>query len=195
MSSIVAHHKEQEDNVTFGFWLYLMTDLLMFAVLFACYIVLSKNTFGGVGIKDITDAPFVLAETMILLASSFTCSLALLFAKAQKKAQVLGFLLATLILGLLFFGMEIYEFSHLFSEGHTPQVSAFFSSYFTLLGTHGLHILIGCIWLVMLIIQIGKKGLTVSLTRKLGLAGLFWHFLDVVWIFIFTIVYLLGIVS
>ena len=178
----------------FGFWLYLMTDLLMFSGLFASFVVLRGNTFGGVSGADIFNLPFVLAETLFLLTSSFTCGIGLLSAHAGNLKRVLFLLGLTFIFGASFLGMELYEFSHLVMDGHSFQKSAFLSSYFGLVGTHGIHITIGLLWIAALIIYIVKKGLTKNSIRKLTLFSLFWHFLDIVWIFIFTIVYLMGVV-
>lgn len=183
---------KHESTVTFGFWIYLMTDLLMFAVLFATYAVLRNSTYGGITIQEIVNLPFVLIETLLLLTSSFTCGLATLAARSGNKTKVGVLLSITLGLGVAFLAMEFSEFSQLLAEGHSYQTSAFLSSYFTLVGTHGLHILIGSLWMLLLIIQLFRKGLTSSLLSKISLVGLFWHFLDVVWIFIFTIVYLMG---
>ncbi len=187
-------HESSSDTVVFGFWVYLMTDLLMFAVLFAAYAVLHNNTFGGISIADMFNGPFVLTETIILLTSSFTCGLALLALQQENKKQVLMATGATFLLGASFLVMELTEFTRLFSEGNTFQKSAFLSSYFTLVGTHGLHITAGLLWLGILIFYIFRRGLTKSAVRKLTLFSLFWHFLDIVWIFIFVIVYLMGAV-
>lgn len=194
-NSSSLHEHDSNEGVTFGFWLYLMTDLLMFAVLFATYAVLRNNTFGGITIREIFDPPLVLTETLILLVSSFTCALAVLSTKFQNKKNTMLLLFITVILGLTFLVMEFTEFSKLITEGHSFQNSAFLSSYFTLIGTHGIHIMIGSFWIVVLLVQTIRKGLTNSLVRKITLASLFWHFLDIVWIFIFTIVYLMGGIS
>lgn len=183
-------NKERKDNVFLGFWIYMMTDLLMFSVLFAVYIVLKDATFGAITISEIYDPPFVLAETLILLTSSFTCGLAILFALKKLKKKTLLFLFLTLLLGFAFLGMEFYEFSHLFSEGYTYEDSAFLSAFFALLGFHGLHILGGSIWICILIFHVFLRGIVDNNIRKLKMLGIFWHFLDIVWIFIFTIVYL-----
>ena len=182
------------DKTYLGFWLYLMTDLLMFAGLFAAFIVLRGNTFGGVSGVDIFNLPFVLSETLFLLTSSFTCGMSILGAYEGNVKKVISLLSVTFALGVGFLGMELYEFSHLFQDGHTFQKSAFLSSYFALVGTHGLHILSGLIWMLVLLIYIVRRGLTKSAVRKLTLFSLFWHFLDIVWIFIFTVVYLMGVV-
>lgn len=170
----------------------MMTDLLMFAVLFATYAVLKDSTNGGITIREIFDYPFVLTETLVLLTSSFACGIALLHANARDKRKTLLYLGATALLGVVFLGMELYEFSHLLSEGHSYAQSAFLSAFFTLLSFHGLHILVGTIWIFILMAHISKNGLMPLNIRKIKLVGIFWHFLDVVWIFIFTIVYLLG---
>ncbi len=181
---------EGSSTVTLGFWIYLMTDLLMFAVLFATFAVLRDSSYGGTTIREIFNPLFILIETLLLLTSSFTCGLAMLAAHAKDKSKTLGLFAGTFLLGLIFLAMEFYEFSHLISEGSTPQRSAFLSSYFTLVGTHGLHILAGLFWMGLLIVYMVRRGVTESAVRKLTLLSLFWHFLDIVWIFIFTIVYL-----
>lgn len=169
-----------------------MTDLLMFAVLFATFIVLRDSTFGAITMKEIFNPPFVLVETMILLTSSLTCGLGVLYLHRKKLNLALTLFSTTVLLGLAFLAMEVYEFRELIVEGNTPQSSAFLSSFFSLVGLHGLHISIGVIWLIIMIYQLLKKGLTHSNVRKSVMASIFWHFLDVVWIFIFTIVYLFG---
>lgn len=185
-------HKEKEDKVLLGFWIYLMTDLTMFAVLFATFAVLRNNTFGGITMRELVNLPFVLIETILLLTSSFTCGLGILAAHAKNKTGTIISFSGTFLLGASFLIMELTEFSKLFHEGNTPQKSAFLSSFFTLVGTHGLHILVGLIWMVLLMVYVLKKGLSESNTRKLTVFSLFWHFLDIVWIFLFTIVYLFG---
>ncbi|MDB5265613.1 MAG: cyoC [Parcubacteria group bacterium] len=189
----IMNDMKKDSTTVFGFWVYLMTDFVLFASLFAVYAVLHANTFGGVGGKDIFNAPFVLIETIILLTSSFTTGLALLAAKAGKKWWVLILLLATAALGAAFVSLEFSEFSTLVLEGHRWTQSGFLSAYFTLVGTHGLHVLIGLLWMVALMIAIIRHGLTQPNMRKLLLFSLFWHFLDIIWIFIFTLVYLFGL--
>ncbi len=180
------------DKVTFGFWIYLMSDVVLFAGLFATYAVLQGATFGGVTIYNIPNLSFVFVETLLLLTSSFTVGLALLAAQHQKKYLTLGLLVATLLLGLTFLGMEVYEFSHLIAEGNGPDKSAFLSAFFTLVGTHGLHIFFGSLWMLVLMAHIALKGLSPATMRKIMCLALFWHFLDIIWIFIFTFVYLIG---
>ena len=182
------------DKVTFGFWVYLMSDCVLFAGLFATYAVLHNSTFGGVSINDFLNFDYVLLETFILLTSSFTVGLALLAAHQNKKTLTLWALVATLLLGLTFLGLELNEFMQLVREGSGPSASAFLSAFFTLLGTHGLHVFFGSVWMVVLMTHIVYKGITDGTMRKLTCLALFWHFLDIIWIFIFTFVYLLGIV-
>ncbi|OGL32963.1 cytochrome o ubiquinol oxidase subunit III [Candidatus Saccharibacteria bacterium RIFCSPHIGHO2_12_FULL_42_8] len=183
----------EDSKTNLGFWIYLMTDCIVFASLFATYAVLQGSTFGGPGGKELFELPFVLTETLILLTSSFLCGLAVLAARKHDKGQTLTFLGITFLLGLAFVGMEINEFIHLIGEGNSWQQSAFLSAFFTLVGTHGLHITIGLIWATFLGLQIYIQGLKNITVKRLFLFSLFWHFLDIVWIFIFTIVYLMGV--
>ena len=186
----VAH--PSDDKTLLGFWIYLMTDCILFGTLFATYIVLHQNTFGGPNGSELFDMPFVLVETLILLTSSFTCGLGMLAVRQKNRTQSLFWLSFTFILGAIFLGMEISEFGHLVSEGNSWQRSGFLSAFFTLVGTHGLHILIGLLWLIIMGVQIVRRGFTDGVARRLSLFSMFWHFLDIVWIFIFTFVYLLG---
>lgn len=181
------------DNITFGFWVYILSDCVLFAGLFATYAVLRGGTFGGPTPGELFSLPFVLVETLLLLTSSFTCGLAVLASHRHKKNWTLGLLALTLILGLSFVGMELSEFSRMVAEGHSWQVSAFLSAFFTLVGTHGLHVTLGALWMLVVMIHIWVRGLGAGTTRKLFLFSLFWHFLDIIWIFIFTFVYLFGV--
>ncbi len=185
-----SHEKAANERVLFGFWVYLMTDLLMFAVLFAVYAVLHKNTQGGPTGRDLFSLHVALAETLILLTSSFTCGIAMIAARQGNKKQVLNWFGVTFILGLAFLFLELKEFSQLIRDGHTISSNAFFSSFFTLVGTHGIHITSGLLWMGITLVYVLKRGLTGNMVRKLTQLSLFWHFLDIVWIFIFTIVYL-----
>lgn len=193
----MSHHLHAGDNdkTLFGFWVYLMTDIVLFSTLFATFIVLRDNTFGGPDGRELFSLPFVLAETMILLTSSFTAGLGLLSARGGKTRHALAWFGATFLLGVVFLGLEISEFRNLYSEGHSWQASAFLSSFFTLVGTHGLHITAGLIWMVSMAIQVMRRGLTVPVIRRLTMLSLFWHFLDIIWIFIFTVVYLMGAIN
>ena len=180
------------EKTTFGFWVYLMTDCVLFAGLFATYVVLRGNTFGGPSGAELFKLPYVLIETMALLTSSFTCGMAMLAAQRRDRTQVLAWLAVTFLLGLTFLGMELSEFRNMVLEGNSWRRSGFLSGYFTLVGTHGLHITFGLIWMAVTGVFTIKKGFTESIRKRLTLLSLFWHFLDVIWIFIFTIVYLFG---
>jgi len=180
------------DKHVFGFWVYLMTDLIIFGVLFAAYAVLQGNTFGGPSGQQLFSLPSALADTLILLTSSFTCGLAMLAAQSKKVNQTIAWLTVTFVLGATFLTLELTEFSRFAAAGNTPQRSAFLSSFFTLVGTHGLHIAVGLLWIIVSIVQLKLRGLTPAITSKITRFTLFWHFLDIVWIFIFTMVYLMG---
>ncbi len=188
----MSHASTIANKNLFGFWVYLMSDCVLFAGLFATYAVLWRSSFGGPEAYDLANLPFVFGETMLLLTSSFTVGLSLVAARAGKKGLALTLLYITLALGLAFLSMEVFEFSRLIGEGSGPARSAFLSSFFALVGTHGLHVLLGSIWMLSLIVYTTKKGITDSGLRKLSMLSMFWHFLDVIWIFIFTIVYLFG---
>lgn len=197
MEKIMDHHATANEAATidrhiFGFWVYLMTDLVIFGVLFAAYAVLQGNTFGGPSGHDLFSLPTALANTLVLLTSSFTCGLATLAAQRGKVNQTIAWLATTFVLGATFLTLELSEFSRFVAMGDSWQRSAFLSSFFTLVGTHGLHITVGLLWIVIAVIQIKARGLTPSVTSKLTRFTLFWHFLDIVWIFIFTMVYLMG---
>lgn len=179
-------------NRVLGFWVYLMSDCILFATLFATYAVLSTNYAGGPTGKEIFNLHDVLTQTFCLLISSFTCGLTILAVHKNKIQPVVCWLIITLLLGLSFNVLELREFSHLINDGHTPQRSAFLSAFFTLVGTHGLHVFCGCIWIMVMIGQVIKKGLILSTKTRLILFSLFWHLLDVIWICIFTLVYLMG---
>ncbi|HQU07971.1 MAG: cytochrome o ubiquinol oxidase subunit III [Parcubacteria group bacterium 21-54-25] len=193
-SNDLTHTHEQSDTAVFGFWIYIMSDTIIFACLFATYAVLHNNTFGGPGARELFNLPFVLTETLILLTSSFTAGLGILAAHRRNKPQVLGWFIASLVLGLSFLALEFHEFSALIHAGHGPSTSAFLSAYFVLVGTHGLHVAIGALWMVLLLVQVARKALTETNVRRLTMLSLFWHFLDVIWILIFTIVYLMAFV-
>lgn len=193
MTEAIAQHHPLTDKVHFGFWLYLMTDLIVFSVLFASFMVLRDSTHGGPAGAELFDLQFVFVETILLLVSSFTCGLGMLAARRKQLSLTFLWFGLTFLLGISFLGMELYEFSHLLSEGYSWQTSAFLSSFFTLVGTHGVHILGGLLWFAIMFGYIARRGLTESAIRKFIWLSIFWHFLDVVWIFIFTIVYLMGV--
>ena len=184
------HEAEAEDRTMFGFWVYLMTDLLMFSVLFAVYAVLHGNVAGGETGAELFSMPLALAETLVLLTSSFICGLGMIAARKRQLNWTLILFGITFVLGLAFLGMELSEFTQFIHEGHTLRGNAFLSSFFVLVGTHGLHITSGLLWMGITLVYVAKRGLNPHLVRKLALLSLFWHFLDIVWIFIFTVVYL-----
>jgi len=191
-----AHEHEHHDagsNKIFGFWIYLMTDCILFASIFATYAVLSNSFAGAPTGKELFELPYVLGETMLLLISSMTFGLSVLALHKGNKAQVIGWLVVTFLLGLGFIVMEINEFQHLIAAGNGPSRSAFLSAFFTLVGTHGLHVFCGLIWMLVMMLQVTKKGLTPAVKTRLMCLSLFWHFLDLVWIGVFTIVYLMGV--
>lgn len=196
MSRQIAMQKHEDDHskTTLGFWIYLMTDAVLFASLFATYAVLRDATAGGPSGADIFELDFVLVETVLLLLSSLTAGLALVGLRLMSKRLVVMMLAATFLLGAGFLAMELVEFGHLVAEGHSWRESAFLTAFFALVGTHGLHIAVGLIWIVYLVARILQKGIENSTTKRMAMFGLFWHFLDVIWIFIFTLVYLFGVV-
>ncbi|WP_107853142.1 cytochrome o ubiquinol oxidase subunit III [Oceanimonas marisflavi] len=189
------HHEEHHDtggNTLFGFWLYLMTDCLLFASVFATYAVLYMNTAGGPGGRELFDLKFVAVETAVLLVSSITYGFAMLAGHNHKRGLTLLWLLVTFALGVTFIGMELYEFHHLIESGNGPQRSAFLTSFFTLVGMHGLHVTAGLVWMLVLMVELMKRGTGPRTLTRLGCLSMFWHFLDVVWICVFTVVYLMG---
>ena len=181
-----------ENGTLLGFWLYLMSDCLIFAVLFAVYAVLGRNYAAGPSGADLFDLPLVALNTSMLLLSSITYGFAMLEMQRKRLRPVLAWLAVTGLLGAAFIGLELYEFAHLIHEGAGPQRSAFLSSFFTLVGTHGLHVAVGIVWLVTLMVQVARGGLILENRRRLMCLSMFWHFLDVVWIGVFTFVYLMG---
>ena len=194
--AVDEHHHEHHHNTDaidiFGFWIYIMSDCILFASLFAGFLVLHNNVWSGPSIKEITHLPYILVETMALLASSFTYGMAILGLYRNSKTQVLFWLVITFLFGITFVAMEVNEFVHLYLEGHSWQTSAALSSFFSLVATHGLHVSFGLLWMVILIIQLSTFGIDSNMKRRLSYLGLFWAFLDIVWIFVFTIVYLMG---
>lgn len=189
------HHHDTSGIKLFGFWVYLMTDLLIFATVFATFAVLSNSFAGGPTAKEMLGGGLhlVLVETFALLFSSITYGMAMLATYRGDKGAVLRWLGITFLFGVAFISIELYEFRHLIHEGAGPQVSAYWSAFFTLVGTHGLHVSAGLLWMLVLMFQVGSRGLTDTNKTRVGLLSLFWHFLDVVWICVFTVVYLMGV--
>lgn len=175
-----------------GFWLYLMSDCLIFAMLFAAYGVYGGATAGGPGPRELFELPLVATNTAMLLFSSITCGFAMIATDEKRRGATLAWLAVTAAFGAAFVALELYEFTHLIAEGNGPQRSAFLSSFFTLVGTHGLHVTSGLLWMAVLMVQVGRTGLTRDNVRRLQCLSLFWHFLDVIWIGVFTFVYLMG---
>jgi len=190
---LVDEHEHAEGGSTMlGFWVYLMSDCLIFAILFAVYGVLGGNYAAGPAPKDLFELPLVAVNTSMLLLSSITYGFAMLSMNEGKIGATQGWLAVTALFGMAFLGIELHEFSHLIAEGATPQRSGFLSAFFTLVGTHGLHVTFGIIWLLTLMVQVGQRGLIAANQRRLMCLSLFWHFLDVIWIGVFTFVYLMG---
>lgn len=186
-------HQDTFSKNVLGFWVYLMTDCILFATLFATYAVLHRSTFGGPTAQEIISLPTTIAETAALLLSSVMCGLGMLAACRNKKKELLTWLVFSFILGATFIALELTEFTQLVRDGNSWERSAFLSSFFTLVGTHGTHVSFGLLWMTVLLVQIGVKGITATTFRRLVCFSLFWHFLDLVWIFIFTFVYLMGV--
>lgn len=188
------HHGHHDAGATkvFGFWIYLMSDLILFASLFATYAVLVNGIADGPSGKEIFSLPFVLVETFLLLFSSITFGFAMLSMNKGSVSQVNLWLFVTFLFGLGFVVMEVYEFHELIAEGYGPDRSAFLSAFFALVSTHGLHVTAGLVWIIIMMIQVSRCGLTDVNRTRLSCLSLFWHFLDVVWICVFTVVYLMG---
>ncbi|BBW98014.1 cytochrome aa3 quinol oxidase subunit III [Geobacillus sp. FSL W8-0032] len=188
-------YRTQESRLNIlGFWIFLGAEVALFATLFATYLVLFQRTGSGPTAGELFEVKDVLIETLLLLTSSFTCGLAIFEMRRGRMSGLIAWLLVTLLLGAGFITFELREFIHYVHEGATMQTSAFLSSFFVLVGTHGAHVSLGIAWMILIIIQLLQRGLTAKTARKVFIVSLYWHFLDVVWIFIFTLVYLLGMV-
>jgi cytochrome o ubiquinol oxidase subunit III len=178
--------------VPYGFWLFVLSDMVLFSTLFATYASLVHATDGGPATNQLFDRNLVAIETAALLLSSFVCGLAMIAAKRANMLWTQGWLVVTGLLGLVFLSIELYEFAHMIGEGAGPQRSAFLSSFFTLVGCHGAHVTAGLMWLGTMMAQIWTKGFRQDITRRLLCFSVFWHALDIIWVAIFTIVYLIG---
>ncbi|MCF8566757.1 cytochrome (ubi)quinol oxidase subunit III [Alicyclobacillus tolerans] len=191
----LEYSKEEGELRILGFWLFLATDLILFSALFATFAVLRNNVSTGPSGADLFDIPGFTAETFILLTSSFTCGLATHSMRSGHKGGLMGWLVVTILLGMSFIGLEVNEFTTYVSAGHTMATSAFLSAFFTLVGTHGAHVSLGILWMLSILYQLTRRGITATTARKVFIVGLYWHFLDVVWVFIFTVVYLSGVMG
>jgi cytochrome aa3 quinol oxidase subunit III len=191
----LEYQTEQSRLNILGFWIFLGAEIVLFSTLFAVYGVLGERYAHGPTPKELYKLKDVMIETLLLLTSSFTCGLAIFEMRRHNLKGLLTWLIVTLLLGFGFLFMEIREFIHYVHEGATMQTSGYLSSFFVLLGTHGAHVTFGIFWAVMIIIQLIQRGLTPVTSRKTFIISLYWHFLDVVWIFIFTFLYLKGMVG
>ncbi len=179
----------------FGMWIYLMSDCILFACLFATYAVLVNGIASGPSGKEIFELKFILAETFLLLCSSITYGMTMCSMEKCKIGSVNIWLFITFLFGFSFIAIEIYDFYSLISKGFGPDSSAFLSAFFALVATHGLHVCIGLIWITIMMIQVSQRGITSNNKISLKCLNLFWHFLDIIWICVFTIVYLLGVMA
>ena len=186
-------HHDQESLKMFGFWLFLITDVILFGTLFATYVVLRLNTDGGPTGAELLEMNGIIISTFLLLTSSFTSGVAVLEMNKGNKRGLILWLAITALLGASFVFLEVNEFMHLVHEGATIGTSAYWSAFFVLVGTHGLHVSVGLVWMVGLMLQLSRRGITPVTKRKVSIISLYWHFLDVVWIFVFTIVFLMGV--
>jgi cytochrome o ubiquinol oxidase subunit 3 len=181
--------------VGYGFWIFLLSDIIMFSAFFAAFAVLQKATAGGPTLRDIVDLPRVAVETGALLLSSFTCGLSYAATNVRNKLWTQVFLAITAVLGLIFVGLELQEFIELAARGATPQRSGFLTGFYTLVGCHGLHVSVGGLWLATMMAQLQVKGFRHEIVHRLICFNLFWHALDIVWVGVFSIVYLMGAVG
>ena len=179
--------------VAYGFWIFLLSDIVMFAALFAAYAVLMRATAGGPTGAQLFNQASIALETACLLVSSFTCGLMSLSVSSRSRAATYFFALITFVLGAVFLALEIREFADMIARGAAPQRSAFLSAFFTLVGCHGLHVTAGLIWLAVMMAQVAVRGFRASVERRLLCFALFWHALDIVWVWLFTVVYLMGV--
>jgi cytochrome o ubiquinol oxidase subunit 3 len=179
--------------VAYGFWIFLLSDIVMFSALFAAYAVLVRATAGGPTGAELFNQASVAIETACLLASSFTCGLMSLAVGSRRRTTTYVFAAVTFVLGVVFLTLEIREFAGMIAIGATPQRSAFLSAFFTLVGCHGLHVTAGLIWLAVMMAQVEIKGFHPTVERRLLCFALFWHALDIIWVWLFTVVYLMGV--
>ena len=190
--TVNEHHLDSNSTDVFGFWLYIMSDCILFGTLFTTFLVLNAQVQNGVTLKTYLNLYDVLIETFLLLGSNFTFCLAILSLYQNKLLRVQAWLALTILLGASFVFIEVNEFIHLATEGFSWDLNGHASSFFTLVGTHGLHVSFGLLWILMMIIQLPFLKITAITKRRMTYLGLFWNFLDIVWVFVFTIVYLMG---
>jgi cytochrome o ubiquinol oxidase subunit 3 len=190
-----AGHPDRRGMTGFGFYLYLLSDCILFATLFAAFAVLHQSVADGPDGHQLFNLRNAFIETACLLTSSLTCGLAMLACDRRDATSAMGSLALTFVLGVVFLSLELTEFAHMLSEGAGPNRSAFLSAFFTLVSTHGLHVTAGLAWLVILFLQLRQKGFTEGVVRRLFCFSLFWHVIDVVWIAVFSFVYLIGSTS
>jgi cytochrome o ubiquinol oxidase subunit 3 len=181
--------------VAYGFWVFLLSDIVMFSALFAAFAVLAHATAGGPTGAELFNQVSVAIETACLLVSSYTCGLMSLSISLRRSLPTYFFAAVTFVLGAAFLSLEIREFAGMIAHGATPQRSAFLSAFFTLVGCHGLHVTLGLIWLVVMMAQVAIKGFRPTVERRLLSFSLFWHALDIVWVGLFSVVYLMGVSS
>lgn len=189
----LRQEEDSAENKVFGFWIYLMADAIIFGTFFAVFVVLMKNTTNGHTPQTLFDLNNAFIETIALLTSSLTCGIAMFALRRGKVQSSIFWLIITFILGGIFLWLEISEFMHFIDIGATPQSSGFLSGFFSLIGLHGVHLSIGMVWMLVIMIQLAVKGSTLTTRTRMRLFSLFWHFLDIIWICIFSIVYLMGV--
>lgn len=185
-------HHDTYSKTIFGFWLFLLTDFILFATLFASYAVLQHNTYGGPSGRELFNLSYTLIQTLILLTCSFTSGIAGVFAHRKQANWSMIFFAVTFLLGIAFIGMELNEFSRFIEGNNDWKRSGYLSAYFTVVGTHGLHVIFALLWIIVLLLPVYRYGITPVNLRRLNCLKMFWQFLNVIWAFIFTIVYLMG---
>lgn len=193
LSEVEGHAAAKRVVVAYGFWIFLISDIILFAALFATYAVLTDSTAGGPSGRDLFQVGNVAVETACLLASSFSCGLAGIGARARNDALYYGAMAVTFVLGAGFLALEIHEFADLVAQGAGPNRSGFLSAFFTVIGCHGLHVTAGLLWLLTMMAQVYAKGYREDILRRLLCFSLFWHTLDIIWVALFSLVYLVGV--
>jgi len=188
-------YQDEYSRTTFGFWVYLLTDFMMFATIFAVYAVLHKSTFGGPGPKELFDLPSVMNQTWVLLVATFFVGFGGASVHRKHRAGTITYFLLTFILGITFLWLQFDDLSLLVKRGASWKSNAFLSAYFTLIGTFAVHIVFGLLWIIVLILPVIKRGIDMVSVRRLTCLRMFWQFLNIIWIFIFSIVYLLGVIQ